>query len=826
MPKQTICPAIAQIFLKPITLSERRISLRSFKTVMAGLIVFSLAFSAWAETRILPAPTADVGQTERILDRFSIELQLEFGLELIPVENPLPKGYVSRKVMGVDGKPIIEFGAIKASGAGYELYAKTLAKSSSTPNIQALEAFSRTIEAARANPSTPDASQLDYQIYSLSYLQADRAIALLKALGYTTVEYAQAQGESLFDRFYNPRQNGSWKLPVVIKLIDAAKTSLMDVAPNTQPTMQQVQQIQQNQSQYSAVPDIGGTYLHNTTAGEPQQRLLIAYDRNDPEPVSQLISLLREQIDRPARQIVIEALVIEVNTEKLSELGFNTTAVEGEFDTNFSSGFDGTIQPFTLSFTESEFPSSDFLQLRLNSLVATGEAEILSSPSVLVLDGRQARIQIGQQVPVVKSTATNAGIISAVDYFPVGIVLNLRPRINEDGSEVTMQVETIVSSVSQTAASSSDIFVAPTIDNRQVQTFVRVADNTPFIIGGLISSDSREVESKVPLLSNIPILGRAFKRKDQDRVKKEVIVVLTPHVIPLNERDFTYLLPQDSEAFNSFGNLLFRNAYRVRADDVFDLRFIFDSEYFQSYQDKLQERLQNTVDFDARLELQSALRTVPGEEILVNRMIWEIVHETGFYEHIQADKIILFKDDPYAADGSGFTTDLLSNHFSASSREATLVELDLAERGTAERPLVQPIAILDQTSVNSAEEFTRSLMRFNPDVSPGEKAMRTILLTNGAQPSGVRGASSLEVLKGVLVMKKVLQLNSAMPRTLDAFKEGRQLLFPSAEDLEKSFHLIDFDTARLFFEVIQYYPEFEKRFKLGLDEAQADLDEP
>jgi hypothetical protein len=116
------------------------------------------------------------------------------------------------------------------------------------------------------------------------------------------------------------------------------------------------------------------------------------------------------------------------------------------------------------------------------------------------------------------------------------------------------------------------------------------------------------------------------------------------------------------------------------------------------------------------------------------------------------------------------------------------------------------------------------LMRLNPDVRPGEKAMRTILLTHSAQPNGVRGASSLEVLKGVLVMKKVLQLNSAMPRTLDAFKEGRQLLFPSAEDLEKSFHLIDFDTARLFFEVIQYYPEFEKQFKLGLDNAQTQLE--
>jgi general secretion pathway protein D len=579
--------------------------------------------------------------------------------------------------------------------------------------------------------------------------------------------------------------------------------------------------LNQRQAQYSAVPDIGGTYLHNTTAGEPQQRLLIAYDRNNPEPLSRLVSLLRDQIDRPARQIVIEALVIEVNTEKLSELGFDLTAVEGEFDASFADGFDGALQPFTLTFTESEFPTSDYLQVRLSSLVARGEAEILSSPSVLVLDGRQARIQIGQQVPVVKSTATNAGIISAVDYFPVGIVLNLRPRINEAGSEVTMQVETIVSSVSQTAGSgSSDVFVAPTIDNRQVQTFVRVADNTPFIIGGLISSDSRDIESRVPILSDIPIIGRAFKRKDQDQLKKEVIVVLTPHVIPLDEPDFNYLLPQDSDAFNSFGNLLFRSAYRVRADDVFDLGFIYDSEYFQNYRRTLQSELQRTVDIEARTSLQQALRSVPGEEILVNRMIWEIVHETGFYNHVKTSNIILFNEDAAASDGSGFTTDFLGDHLPATAQSALQIELDLAERGTAERPLVQPIASLYETSVSGDDAFTRTLIEANPDVGPGQKAMRTILVSNGAQPKGVRGATSLDVLKGVLVMKKVIQLNSAMPRTLEAFREGRQLLFPSAEDLENSFHLIDFDTARLFFEVIQYYPEFEKQFKMTLSDSQ------
>ena len=790
---------------------------------LALSLLFSLLLSidALGASSILPSPTGDLHQAERILDRYGVQLEIDLNYQRIDKDGPLPSGYAARRFLGQTDQVVIEVGIIHASGAGYELYVRTLVELSEVEEAKVLQTFNQTVDAARANPSTPDTSDLAYEIYTLSYLQSDRAIALLKALGYTTIEYAQGQGESLFEKFYNPRQNGSWKLPVVIKLIDAAKTSLMDTAPNAQPFNQQMQQLNQRQAQYSAVPDIGGTYLHNTTAGEPQQRLLIAYDKNNPEPVSRLVSLLRDQIDRPARQIVIEALVIEVNTEKLSELGFDLTAVEGEFDASFADGFDGVLQPFTLTFTESEFPTSDYLQVRLSSLVARGEAEILSSPSVLVLDGRQARIQIGQQVPVVKSTATNAGIISAVDYFPVGIVLNLRPRINEAGSEVTMQVETIVSSVSQTAGSgSSDVFVAPTIDNRQVQTFVRVADNTPFIIGGLISSDSRDIESRVPILSDIPIIGRAFKRKDQDQLKKEVIVVLTPHVIPLDEPDFNYLLPQDSDAFNSFGNLLFRSAYRVRADDVFDLGFIYDSEYFQNYRRTLQSELQRTVDIEARTSLQQALRSVPGEEILVNRMIWEIIHETGFYNHVKTSNIILFNEDAAASDGSGFTTDFLGDHLPATAQSALQIELDLAERGTAERPLVQPIASLYETSVSDDDAFTRTLIEANPDVGPGQKAMRTILVSNGAQPKGVRGATSLDVLKGVLVMKKVIQLNSAMPRTLEAFREGRQLLFPSAEDLENSFHLIDFDTARLFFEVIQYYPEFEKQFKMTLSDSQ------
>jgi len=767
-----------------------------------------------ADSKIIVSPASSSAQNARILDRFSAQLQLEFGFDAVDLIGPLPVGFNSRQQMGLNDVPLLEYGAIRSSGGGYELYVKRLPAMDKNQVARVFAAFESIVESAKSAVNTPDSLGLAYEVYTLSYLQSDRAIALLKALGYTTIEYAQGQGETIFDKFYNPRQNGEWQLPVIVKLIDATKTSLMDKAPNTRSNNQPLAQ-QQAQAQYSAVPDIGGTYLHNSTAGEPQQRLLIAYDKSNPAPVSDLIGLLRNQIDRPARQIAIEALVIEVNTEKISELGLEMTAIEGEFDTSFSKSFDGTLQPFSLTFTESDFSASDYLQVRLSSLIASGEAEVLSSPSVLVLDGRQARIQVGQQVPVVKSTSTNAGIISAVDYFPVGIVLNLRPRINEDGSEVTMQVETIVSSVSQTGANGNDVFVAPTIDNRQVQTFVRVADNTPFIIGGLISSDSREVQTRIPLLSKLPLIGGAFKRRGQDRLKKEVIIVLTPHVISLEDQNFSYLLPQDSEAFNSFGNLLFRNAYRLTADDIFDLKFIYSSNVFKQRQNRLKAQLLGSEAVDRQQAVQAQLESVPGEEILVNRMIWEIVHKTGFGQYVQTEKILLFNEAPETPDGSGFNTELLTAHFSEGSGPAVALEIDLSDQGTVEHPLVQPIATVEGVSIRDSNAFTTMLVARNQSGQP-ERKRATILLTNEVLPSGVRGATALEVLKGILVLKKVLHLNKEMPQKLTAFKEGRQLLFPSAEDLGESFHLIDFETAELFYEIIQYYPEFEAEFKAGL----------
>jgi hypothetical protein len=97
-------------------------------------------------------------------------------------------------------------------------------------------------------------------------------------------------------------------------------------------------------------------------------------------------------------------------------------------------------------------------------------------------------------------------------------------------------------------------------------------------------------------------------------------------------------------------------------------------------------------------------------------------------------------------------------------------------------------------------------------LNQSDEDRNTLLLCPTVSPPGVRGASALEVLKGVLVLKRILALNSTMPVTIDEFRVGRQIIFPTEQELKDKYHVIDYDVARFFYEVINYYPEFEQAF--------------
>ena len=780
--------------------------------------------SAWAFA--VRSPYRSLQKTEQLVSNLSTRLLLVRGYADLTGQagnwrTTTIADAVRTKQFGKTGADAayrtVELAVLVHPEGGHELYLYGAQWSSGggvLPNVElasiqaALQAEVAAIHAEKQNVGPQD---LAYQVYQPSYILTDRVLAILKSLGYTTVEFAEQAGESVYQRIYAPIQNGQWNLPVIVKLIDSAKTSLMDPSPAGSYAQQQA---------YSAVPDIGGTFLHQMTSGEPQQRLLIIFDRDNPEPMEALVGLLRDKIDTPARQIVIEALVIEINTDKLRDLGVSFNAAKDDVNVSFEEDATGSSTPFTFMFDRDRFGDVLFFRAMLKAMMSTGDAEILSSPSVLVLDGRQARIQVGQQIPVSKTVGTTSGFAAGVEYFQTGIVLNLRPRITADGGEITMQVETIVSAVNQTQQISvgNQVLLAPTVDNRQVQSFVRVADNTPFIIGGLISTDRRETITGIPILSQIPILGIPFRRKVTNTEKKEVIVVLTPHVVPIEEKSFSYVIPKDTKIFDTFGYKLFRNAYRIRDDDVFDLRFLYESQIFQGLLATLQERGVLDPGIRSRAPYAAILNgEIPGEDIIVRRMLWEIVLKTDFAQHISADRVILMEDRPAAPDSSGFRIGFLHNLLTqrdAQDANALVLTYDTRTRGTPEHPFVPPKSQVAFEQLDLSQDgYLSNLMRRNRRGPDGLPENWAILLAE-TKPPGVRGATALQVLQGVMVLKRLLALNTSLPLTIQEFRVGRKIIFPTEADLKKRFHIVDRDAAQYFYEIIQYYPEFEKAFSI------------
>ena len=661
----------------------------------------------------------------------------------------------------------------------------------------------------------PEPVEMGYQMYNLGNIEADRALALLKALGYSSIEFESkpASGDG-YEDIFNMVASREYKLPLIIKVANASKTSLLEPDSRAKPTT--TMNVATNGIQ--GAPQLGGAHLHAATAGEPQERLLLVYDRNDPEALERLINLLQTQIDVGAQQIVIEALVIEVNTNQLRDLGVELNTSQRHLKTSFEQSDKGVDLPFTFLFSRDTF--ADFLSFKgkLEALAESGNAKILSSPSVLVLDDRQARIQVGQQIPVVRSTTTVSTTTSSVEYFPIGIVLNLRPRISPEGSEVTMQIETIISSISQSTnlngASSVQVAVAPVVDNRQVDTYVRVADGTPFIIGGLLSTDQQGRKVGLPLVSDIPLLGALFSREHVQQERREVIVVITPHIVPPEDNSFSYLIPKDSQLFDRFNTQLFRNAYRVRDDEIWDLKFIQESPVLQSLLQRVHQACQEDLMLRQNEQVRPLLEGhIPGEEVLVRRMLSDIVEKLKFDEEIDPKKIFFF-----AAPGDSTQQDTQIDRTLSEVLDPVLKKPGHALMLTYEaqstprpgHPFAYPVAAVRDTVLPAqGPESAAFLRRANP-VSPEGQPLRWSIVL-GSQ-------DDLKHLQQVLILKRLLELNSELPLTLQAFHPGLQILFPSREDMRTRYHLIDREVAQLFYETApnQYYPAFERNFNLRL----------
>jgi len=304
-------------------------------------------------------------------------------------------------------------------------------------------------------------------------------------------------------------------------------------------------------------------------AGEPT---LIADDSRNiilimalPADYLRLQKLL-ERLDNMPRQVLIEVMVAEVSLSDSWEMGIEWALhqqgrIDGRNYTNFLTSNTETILNGTTTapilhndllstgagLTYSVLNSAGDLAGVLNAIADNNDLSILSSPQVMVLNNETATVNVGEQVPIVTSqtgdlsATTSTTVNQTIQYKDTGVILKVTPKINYDGI-IILSIDQQVSSASENKLGGSS---SPKISNRQLSTKLAVRDGQTIFMGGLISNNVNYVNSGIPLLMDIPLLGWLFKYQQEKKDKKELLVMITPHVIESED-----VLAQYAKSFN------------------------------------------------------------------------------------------------------------------------------------------------------------------------------------------------------------------------------------------------------------------------------------
>ena len=245
-----------------------------------------------------------------------------------------------------------------------------------------------------------------------------------------------------------------------------------------------------------------------------------------------------DSVDRPEKQVVIEARVIEVVLTDLYELG-----TELKFN---NIHMDDTTSKFISSFLpdlpDSERATFSFagdkaaIEGALHALKGLTRIEILSRPKILTKNDEEAKMEIIEEVPYIKSTATatvdsngaGTSTVEEVEFKEVGLKLKVTPHIKGNNC-VELK---IVQDASEQMGTFLDI---PVVDRRLIDTKLEVKDGDTVVIGGLIKTQDTDEVRGVPFLMDIPLLGNLFKRTRKVSEKRELIIMLTPMVVEAGE---------------------------------------------------------------------------------------------------------------------------------------------------------------------------------------------------------------------------------------------------------------------------------------------------
>ncbi len=286
-------------------------------------------------------------------------------------------------------------------------------------------------------------------------------------------------------------------------------------------------------TQKSAAPGSGEQLVSEITRIFPDEILNAVICLATPEDY-ELIKHTLDRIDIVPRQVVIEGIIAEVTlTDNLSlGMSYFIKASWGDFDMRFGLNTSNLKTDNANSDGFSFIATDKTGQLRaiVTALATDDKAKLLASPHILVSDNREAKIQVGSQVPLVTSeTVGTTGTTSTVQYKDIGIILKVKPRVNEGGL-VSLEVNQEVSTY-QTIPLGNVGQTQIVINKTEAATNLVVQDGQTIIIGGLIREDTERQRSGIPWLSKIPLVGWLFGNTLDNKSRAELIILLTPHVM-------------------------------------------------------------------------------------------------------------------------------------------------------------------------------------------------------------------------------------------------------------------------------------------------------
>jgi general secretion pathway protein D len=266
-------------------------------------------------------------------------------------------------------------------------------------------------------------------------------------------------------------------------------------------------------------------------ADEATNSLLI---RSTARDYRQLLTTIN-QLDAVPLQVMINAVIAQITLSDATKFGVDWSRIAADsavdqISTNTSTEF--VPQLGGLLFTKSFIDGASQVDATLEAIAINNDVQLLARPSLTVTNNQEGEIQIGSQVPVEQGQSLgNAGVATTnIQYRDTGIVLSITPQINNDGI-VNLIIRQELSSVDNGSTGVND---NPVFNNQEINTTVVVRDGENVVLGGLIQTDTENLNTGVPGLNRIPGLGRLFSYQQDTVERRELFIVLRPEIINLN----------------------------------------------------------------------------------------------------------------------------------------------------------------------------------------------------------------------------------------------------------------------------------------------------